>query len=133
MNRLKTKIRKVRKVSFTLMKVIYPQSLILKERQLSSAWTKKKPYAEACNFTKINTPPWRFVTLFKCYKWYQIVQTISYPSIRMNTGWRLLMVLNKKQKHILLYGKGKIRLLLRCLDNWILSKRLSSCYTLIVH
>lgn len=133
MNRLKTKIRKVRKVSFTLMKVIYPQSLILKDRQLSSAWTKKKPYAEACNFTKINTPPWRFVMLFKCYKWYQIVQTISYPSIRITLDEDYWWCLTKKQQHILLLGKGKIRLMLRCLDNWILSKRLSSCYTLIVH
>ena len=29
--------------------------------------------AEACNFTKINTPPWVFFTFLKLYKWYQIV------------------------------------------------------------
>ena len=29
---------------------------------------------EACNFTKINTPPWVFFTFFKLYKWYQIAQ-----------------------------------------------------------
>ena len=28
----------------------------------------------ACNFTKINTPPWVFFTFFKLYKWYQIAQ-----------------------------------------------------------
>ena len=32
----------------------------------------------ACNFTKSNTPPWEFFTFFKLYKWYQIVQSISY-------------------------------------------------------
>ena len=26
--------------------------------------------AEACNFTKINTPPWVFFTFFKLHKWY---------------------------------------------------------------
>ena len=30
--------------------------------------------ALACNFTKINTPPWVFFTFFKLYKWYQIAQ-----------------------------------------------------------
>ena len=28
----------------------------------------------ACNFSKINTPPWVFFTLFKLYKWYQITK-----------------------------------------------------------
>ena len=28
--------------------------------------------ASACNFTKINTPQWVFLTFFKLYKWYQI-------------------------------------------------------------
>ena len=28
----------------------------------------------ACNFTKINTPPWVFSTFFKLYKCYQIAQ-----------------------------------------------------------
>ena len=28
--------------------------------------------AEACNFTKSNTPPWVFFTFFKLHKWYQI-------------------------------------------------------------
>ena len=29
--------------------------------------------AEACNFTKSNTPPWVFCIFLKLYKWYQIV------------------------------------------------------------
>ena len=33
---------------------------------------------EACNFTKINIPPWVFFTLFKLCKWYQIAQRITY-------------------------------------------------------
>ena len=32
----------------------------------------------ACNFTKINTPPWLFFTFLKLYKWYQIAQRITY-------------------------------------------------------
>ena len=34
--------------------------------------------AEACNFTKINSPPWVFFTFFKLYKCYQIAQRITY-------------------------------------------------------
>ena len=30
------------------------------------------------NFTKSNTFPWVFLTFFKLYKWYQIVQSASY-------------------------------------------------------
>ena len=33
-----------------------------------------KLQALACTFTKSNTPPWVFFTLFKLYKWYQIAQ-----------------------------------------------------------
>ena len=33
---------------------------------------------QACNFTKINTPPWVFFTFFKLYKWYQIAQRTTY-------------------------------------------------------
>ena len=36
-----------------------------------------KSQAEACNFTKINTP-WVFFTFFKLYKWYQIAQRITF-------------------------------------------------------
>ena len=33
--------------------------------------------AKACNFTKINTPPWVFFMFLKLYKWYQITQSIT--------------------------------------------------------
>ena len=39
-------------------------------------------FREACNFTKINTPPWVFFTFLKLYKWYQIAQRITYDLIR---------------------------------------------------
>ena len=32
----------------------------------------------SCNFTKSNTPPWVFFTLFKLYKWYKIAQHITF-------------------------------------------------------
>ena len=34
--------------------------------------------ADACNFTKSNTPLWVFLTFLKLCKWYQIVQSIIY-------------------------------------------------------
>ena len=34
--------------------------------------------ARACNFTKINTPPWMLFKFFKLYKWYQIAHRITY-------------------------------------------------------
>ena len=36
-----------------------------------------KLQAEACNFTKSNTTPWVFFTLFKLYEWYQIAQSTT--------------------------------------------------------
>ena len=35
---------------------------------------------EACNFTKINTPPWVFFTFLKLHEWYQIAQNNTYVS-----------------------------------------------------
>ena len=32
----------------------------------------------ACNFSKINTPPWVFFMFYKLYKWYQIAQRTTY-------------------------------------------------------
>ena len=37
-----------------------------------------KLQAVACNFTKINTPPWVFFTFLKLYKWCQIAQRTTY-------------------------------------------------------
>ena len=39
-----------------------------------------KLQTSACNFTKINTPPWVFFTFLKLYKWYQITQRITFTS-----------------------------------------------------
>ena len=45
-----------------------------------------KLQAEACNFTKINTPPWLFFTFFKLYMRYQIAQRITYSSKEVFMG-----------------------------------------------
>ena len=37
-----------------------------------------KLQASTCKFTKSNTPPWMFFTIFKLCKWYQIVQRITF-------------------------------------------------------
>ena len=34
--------------------------------------------SKACNFTKINTPPWVFFAFLKLCKWYQIAQRTTY-------------------------------------------------------
>ena len=34
-------------------------------------------------FTKSNTPPWVLLTFFKLYKWYRIVQLITYEKFEM--------------------------------------------------
>ena len=39
--------------------------------------------AQACNFTKNNTPLWVFFTFFKLYKWYQNAQSIAYVQINL--------------------------------------------------
>ena len=36
--------------------------------------------ALACTFTNINTAPWMLFTFLKLYKWYQIMQRITYPN-----------------------------------------------------
>ena len=41
-------------------------------------------------FSKSNTPPWVFFTLFKLYKWYQMMQRITYNNCNKDTGKRLL-------------------------------------------
>ena len=42
--------------------------------------------AEACNFTKSNSPPCVFFTFFKLCKWYQIAQCITYCTVAV-TGY----------------------------------------------
>ena len=40
--------------------------------------SSQKHPASVCNFTKRDAPPWVFFMFFKLYKWYQIVQSVSY-------------------------------------------------------
>ena len=40
-----------------------------------------KLLVEACNFTKSSTSPWVVFTFFKLWKWYQIVQNVSYSQL----------------------------------------------------
>ena len=52
---------------------------------------KVKLQAEACNFTKINTPPWVFFLFFKLYKWHQIAQCTTFveaQTLTMNLKWK---------------------------------------------
>ena len=56
----------------------------------------------ACNFTKINTPPWVLFTIFKLYKWYQIAQRITYLTNCICDGLPDLVSfvqLKKREKH----------------------------------
>ena len=56
--------------------------------------------AKACNFTKINTPPWVFFTFFKLYKWYQIAQrTTYYQYAGMYIAYFLRFSGNDKSNH----------------------------------
>ena len=48
------------------------------KRKKHPRWSLKG--AEACSFTKSNTPSWVFLTFLKLYKWYQIAQSITYMS-----------------------------------------------------
>ena len=43
-----------------------------------------KSYLRACNFNKINTPPWVFFTFFKLHKWYQIAQRTTFKKYGLN-------------------------------------------------
>ena len=49
---------------------------------LCAIWYYLYDLALACNFTKSNTRPWVFFTLFKLYKWYQIVQRLTFIYIK---------------------------------------------------
>ena len=39
---------------------------------------REKHLWRSVTFTKINTPPWMFLTFFKLYKWYQVAQRTTY-------------------------------------------------------
>ena len=48
-----------------------------------------KLQAEACNFTKSNTPPWVFFTFFKLSTWYQIAQRTKFLILVSFPQWNL--------------------------------------------
>ena len=48
------------------------------QHHISDALHNLVPFASACNFSKINTPPWVFFMFFKLYKWYQIAQRTTF-------------------------------------------------------
>ena len=57
---------------------------------------EKHPW-RSVNFTKINTPPWVFLTFFKLYEWYQIVQRTTNFLRSFQGSWALrsfLMILS---------------------------------------
>ena len=53
----------------------------------------KQIKAEACNFTKSDTPPWAFFTFFKLCKWHQMAE--GYQNVE-----------NKMKKNV---NEGKFR------------------------
>ena len=61
-----------------------------------------KLQAEACNFTKINIPPWVFFAFFKLYKWYQIAQRITYVNI-----FRIMFSIGWSNRQSVFFRRGK--------------------------
>ena len=47
--------------------------------------------ASACNFTKINIPPWVFFAFFKLHKWYQIAQRITYIKFSVKNQKKIII------------------------------------------
>ena len=52
---------------------------------------EKHPW-RSVTLVKLKTPPWVFLTFFKSYKWYQILQSIMYilgkiMDIYVSNGW----------------------------------------------
>ena len=48
-----------------------------------------------CTFTKSNTLPWVFFTIFKLYKWYQLAQCITHEILYSKFSLQLIIVQNK--------------------------------------
>ena len=65
-------------LSFMMRYAIWYHLYNLKNVKHGGVLVLVKFQAEACNFTKINAPPWVFLTFFKLCKWYQIAQRISF-------------------------------------------------------
>ena len=56
-------------------KSTYFENIGLEQRWINVMRCAIRYQTEACNFTKINTPPWVFFKFLKLYKWYQICAT----------------------------------------------------------
>ena len=54
-----------------------------------------KLQAEACIFTKINTPPWLFFTFLKLCKWHQIAQRTTYHFYKKRNSVEIISGLTK--------------------------------------
>ena len=55
--------------------------------------------AEACNFTKSNTPPWLFFMFFKLYKRYQIAQRITYIDLGKSAQSIILLKVYEREMY----------------------------------
>ena len=60
-----------------------------------------------CNFTKSNIPPWVFFTFLNLYKWYQIVQNVSYLAIAQRFSVKPLL---KMSIHKIFWPQSRIGL-----------------------
>ena len=58
----------------------------------------------AYNFTKSNTPPWLFFTLFKLYKWYQTAQSIRYIPLPLGLKNCFLQTFRQPLIHVNLWA-----------------------------
>ena len=68
-----------------------------------------KLQAEACNFTKSETPPWIFFTFLKLYKWNQIAQRITWSGFEV--GFLSSHVSNSRLELSLSYWQYQTRIL----------------------
>ena len=77
---LKTKIKSFIKSTYVVICAIWYHLFNLKNVKCTHGGVLLlvKLQAEACNYTKSNTPPWVFFTFFKLYEWYQIAQRTTY-------------------------------------------------------
>ena len=84
-----------------------------------------------------NTPPWVFFTFFKLYKWYQIVQRITYDVHMSWTSNECLKNVRVKFKYPLVNENESQPLLLGISHStsdlpWYI-KRVSSALSLLIH
>ena len=65
---------------FSLNKTAKYEKKFLQKLKWLNCFEANNIEASACNFTKINTPAWVFLTFFKLYKWHQIAQRITFKN-----------------------------------------------------